>query len=71
MKMVAETEIVCLQQSVALLDVNNFFGKANRIEEDQDIDTITQPVSPKSFIQFRVSESVSTALSSQVVSFPF
>lgn len=74
LKMVAETEIVCLQQSVAVLDVNanNYFCKGNKIEAIQDIVTITPPVSPKSFNQVRVSESVSTELcGSQVVSFPF
>ncbi|KAK2649760.1 hypothetical protein Ddye_017249 [Dipteronia dyeriana] len=66
--MVAETEIVCLQQSVPALDVNNYFGKGSKIEEIQDVVTISSPVSPKSsFNQVRVSESVSTDLySSQV-----
>lgn len=74
LKMVAETEIVCLQQSVPVLDVNanNYFRKGNKIEEIQDIVTVTPPVSPKSFNQVRVSEPVSTDLcSSQVVGFPF
>lgn len=73
LKMVAETEIVCLQQSVPVLDVNvnNYFRKGNKIEEIQDIVAVTPPVSPKSF-QVRVSEPVSTDLcSSQVVGFPF
>ncbi|TXG63240.1 hypothetical protein EZV62_010234 [Acer yangbiense] len=62
--MVAETEIVCLQQSVPALDVNNYFGIGSKIEEIQDVVTISSPVSPKSsFNQVRVSESVSTGLS--------
>lgn len=69
LKMVAETEIVCLQQSVAVLDVNvnNYFRKGNKIEEIQDTVTVTPPVSPKSFNQVRVSESVSTDLCSSQV----
>lgn len=67
LKMVAESEVVCLQQSVAVLDVNNYFGKGSKIE---DIVTITSPVSPRAVNQVRISESVSTDLStSQVVSF--
>lgn len=74
--MVAETEIVCSQQSVAVsvpvLDVSSYFGKANKIEEIQDIVKISPPVSPRSFNKVRVSESVSTELSSPlVVSFLF
>lgn len=69
LKMVAETEIVCLQQSVPVLDVNvnNYFRKGNKIEEIQDIVTVTPPVSPKSFNQVRVSEPVSTDLCSSQV----
>ncbi|KAJ4727876.1 Protein phosphatase 2C-like protein [Melia azedarach] len=69
--MVAETEIVCSQQSVAVsvpvLDVSSYFGKANKIEEIQDIVKISPPVSPRSFNKVRVSESVSTELSSPLV----
>lgn len=68
--MVAESEVVCLQQSVDVLDVNNYFGKGSKIEEIEDIVTITSPVSPRAVNQVRISESVSTDFStSQVVSF--
>lgn len=68
LKMVAETEVVCLQQSVAALDVNSFFGKAAKIDEIQDVVTISSPVSPRSsFNQVRLTESVSTELSSSLV----
>ncbi|XP_031279653.1 probable protein phosphatase 2C 49 [Pistacia vera] len=61
--MVAESEVVCLQQSVAVLDVNNYFGKGSKIEEIEDIVTIKSPVSPRAVNQVRISESVSTDLS--------
>ncbi|KAH7578192.1 hypothetical protein ACOSP7_000604 [Xanthoceras sorbifolium] len=55
--MVAETEVVC-----------DYFGKGSKIEEIEDVVTISAPVSPKSsFNQVRVSESVSTDLSSSQV----
>lgn len=67
LKMVAESEVLHLQQRVAALDVN-YFGKGSKIEEIEGIVTITSPVSPQAVNQVHMSESVSNDLStSQVV----
>ncbi|XP_044491227.1 probable protein phosphatase 2C 49 [Mangifera indica] len=64
--MVAESEVLHLQQRVAALDVN-YFGKGSKIEEIEGIVTITSPVSPQAVNQVRISESVSNDLSTSQV----